>query len=215
MADRTPDDARFDPRYSPMFQPGYDPTVHGTAPEESATHEGVALESRPAYAPTDAALPPEPTALWSRHPDASPADDSVDSMNALFEPDGTERPASDAGDTGETGGAPQPAQPSAWRNPYIIVLTIIGIVLTVSGLVGYRSALDTMITYFGATSVDGPPPAGERPDFVMLQFNWTLGPILAVLGILTLIGVIFFVAVRWLPQGWMRPESGADAEGDR
>jgi hypothetical protein len=100
----------------------------------------------------------------------------------------------------------QPAQeplPSAvpaspWRNPYLVALTIVGVVLVAGGIGAFRWAVKQV--FGGAVYESGGTEGDMQEAMLVTQLAWGLSPLLALAGVLTLLGVFFFAAWRWLPQ---------------
>jgi hypothetical protein len=91
-----------------------------------------------------------------------------------------------------------------WRNPYLLGLTIAGVVLALAGFQMFRAALQTIYVDFAQSGVIyGEVAAEDAPDptdqLVSMQIGWSLGPLLFVLGIAAILSVVVFVAVRWRP----------------
>lgn len=172
---------RLDPRYRPEFQRGYDPGVHGAV--ESSTP---AAEPEQSDAPSHA---PETARRGAPLTPASPATNHTE--DAFGDVDAAASTATTAPEPPVT--APTP--PPVWRNPYLIGLVVIGIALIAFGVDRYTWAVSQITpSYTGGTS------NSAQPDLITPQVMWALGPLLAVAGALTLLGVGFFVAWRWIPR---------------
>ena len=105
-----------------------------------------------------------------------------------------------------------------WRNPYLVGLTVAGVVLAVAGFQMFRAALQTIYVDFARSGVIyGEAPAEDAPDptdqLVSMQLGWSLGPLLFLLGIAAVLSVLIFIAVRWRPTRKASAPSDA-ATGD-
>lgn len=179
------DRAGFDPRYNPEFQRGFDPAVH-TGPETSSqTHERIPSVDTPPVP----RIPPVPVPA----PGAQNRDAAASPVAAETEADDAVAPAADE-------------HVSPWRNPYIIVLLIVGVVLLAAGVGAFRWSIEQV--YAGQFGF-GDDDAGARETWLAAQVAWGLSPLLAFAGVLTLIGVAFFIALTWRP--YRRP---TDEYGD-
>lgn len=173
------DRAGFDPRYNPEFQRGFDPAVHNGPATSPQTHERI-----PAI--------PEP--VMQR---ATPAPVQRDVISPPPLPDAEADEFAEPADE---------VRVSPWRNPWIIVLTIVGLVLLAAGVGAFRWSVEQVyMGQYGFTSDN----AEARDAWLSAQIAWGLSPLLALAGVLTLVGVIFFVAVTWRTH---RPR--ADEYGD-
>ncbi|GGF05510.1 hypothetical protein [Mycetocola zhadangensis] len=174
-------DAReFDPRYSPEFQRGYEPASRELPREQRELQELRAERlSRPRIAPMPVASvsPVVDTAGGQSNP--------ADGLTAdpLDEPD-------------ERNDADEESEAPLWRNPYLITLAILGVVLTVGGVTLFRWSVDQVYTgqYMTGTQADA------RQDWLWVQVAWGLAPLLAIAGALTVLGIFFFLATKWSPR---------------
>jgi hypothetical protein len=91
----------------------------------------------------------------------------------------------DRGDRSETD-APARVRPLIDR--FVIALWIAGVALIVAGVIGVTSAM------FGFTSST---TSGPSPDYLMSIVFAQLAPWLFSIGIATLVGTLFLLAVRW------------------
>lgn len=176
-----PERHRFNPRYSPEFQRGYEPEAQNRAmtgqPDPAAGDGLLPGEREPAAADTPAPVTPAAPAV-----PAAPAAPAVAAMPVTPvlppTPAGVGSPASAA------------RHRSVWRNPYVIVLLVVGVLLAAVGLQLYYRSIDWMYA----------PPDHSLPtreDMVTLQVVWGLAPVLLSSGIFVLLGVGFFAASRW------------------
>jgi len=202
-------DQTFDPRYRPEFQRGYDPS---TAPERDApASAGRAAETEPRASFTDAARRPhearsgEPGLRVDRRPARASSEARADESTEAAA-DASMRATTDARRNAAREAARR-AQP--WRNPWLIVLLVGGILLVVGGIGAFRGALETMYAP-RTTPVRNP----EDIDWVGLQVWWTIGPFMAVAGILVLAGVLLFVAAWWARRDASDEWSAARADAE-
>lgn len=163
-------DKQVDPRYDPVFQPGFDGQVV----------KGLTRRPEPA-APASAATPTIDALRPVPRPDPyAPHDDF---LTAMRDAAASEAPRLADADVPEPRSAP-PARP-VWRNPFLIVVALIGAALIGIGI----SGMNAVATQGGFSSADS-----SYLYFVFMQFG---GPMLVVLGIATLVGVVFFLALQW------------------
>jgi hypothetical protein len=198
------DRAGFDPRYSPEFQRGFDPAVHEEIAAPTEQHEHV--QPRP--------ITPVPEPIMRRIPPApvDAAEGSEQSATAgaddMFRP--AESPDQERSD--EEAAPVVPASP--WRNPYLVALSVAGLVLIAGGIGGFRWSLKQVFS--GAVYGSGASEGGMPEAMIAAQLAWGLSPLLALAGVLTLLGVFFFVAWRWSPQRrFVDDDSGAAPPGNQ
>lgn len=184
------DRSGFDPRYSPEYQRGFDPAASKTAPVEApaGVPDGLAQVPPPAVR----RIPPAPTA-GSTSPDAG----ATLAELGIDEP--AVAPASEA-----------PELPvSPWRNPYLIALAVAGLALVLGGIGAFRWAVSQV--YGDGAFTEGASEEERQETMLASQLAWGLSPLMTLAGVLTLVGLLFFVAHRWRP----RPGSSAEEfEGD-
>jgi hypothetical protein len=172
------DRAGFDPRYSPEFQRGFDPAVHEGPPAAAESPERM----EPVPEPVVRRIPPAPTA-------AVPGPTAAARTEDITQPFGD-----------ETGDEPvlEALPLSPWRNPYLVALTVLGVVLVAGGIGAFRWAVSQV---YGGAAYEGGATQEEMADAMLAaQLAWGLSPLLALAGVLTLVGVFFFVAWRWRPR---------------
>ncbi|WP_411720361.1 hypothetical protein [Mycetocola sp.] len=182
------DRAGFDPRYSPEFQRGFDPSVHDGISAPTEPHERIE--------PVPDPITPVPKPVVRRVPPA-PTDSSDQSAMAwaddMFR--SADVPASER--NGEEPG-PSALPVSPWRNPYLVALTVAGVVLIAGGIGAFRWAVKQV--FGGAVYESGATEEDMQEAMLAAQLAWGLSPLLALAGALTLLGVFFFAAWRWRPR---------------
>lgn len=178
----------FDPRYSPEFQRGFDPALHDGPSATAASHERIEIVPEPVVR----RIPPAPIAA----PPTSEARAGASVQDAALEDLGFEEV--------ETADA----SVSPWRNPYLIGLTVLGVMLIGGGIGGFRWSVNQI--YGGAYS--GNPTEADAQEAMLLgQLAWGLSPLLSLAGVLTLLGVFFVVALRWRPRTRWADEEPEDS----
>jgi len=124
------------------------------------------------------------------------------------------RDFSDESAAGPLAPAEEPPAPSGragfWLNPFLIALVVIGVGLIVVGVDRFVWASKVLTPSTSFASAATTPPADT--DDVTAQVMWAIAPLMAVAGVLTLVGVVFFAALRWIP--WSRSRTDADREDE-
>ncbi|WP_213817072.1 hypothetical protein [Glaciihabitans sp. dw_435] len=190
---------RFDPRFSPAFQRGFDPNDPDAQQSETAKRAAAASAlgrpiataeslSQPAMEfpsvvpvaqPVQQPATPRPVLQsWQQpgyHPDPRPysTDDTSDGVVVMGEVD-----------------AP-PAVRAHLRNPWLISLAVLALLLVVVGVLLYSRAANAY-----TSNGDFVAPG----DYVLLEASLSAAPLMILLGAATAIGVLFVVAVRWRPR---------------
>ncbi|WP_166982328.1 hypothetical protein [Paramicrobacterium fandaimingii] len=161
--------SEFDPRFDPRFQPGFDPEVHS---EQSRG---------PRDSPTEA-----PTVADSN--DEVPVVDADDLAHggAL---DGDEHEAMDA-----AAAPPRSGVVLMLRNPFVWTIVVLGVGLVAWSLTAYSSAIETTASIFSGAIGRSDETMTE---YASAQFAIGIAPFTLVVGILALVGVVFFAAVTW------------------
>ncbi|MCX7522789.1 hypothetical protein OSC27_10940 [Microbacterium sp. STN6] len=189
-----PENGPFDPRYSPEFQRGYDPKKHGG---EAVRRADAAHAPAPAPAPAPAAArrvppaPPEP--IGPPAPLGPPAPQAADEAAAAPRAAAVPAPAPASVDDVGEGGSPASAVPGrsvTWRNPYVIVLLVLGVLLTASGVQLYYTSTQMMFGFTTSSYM-------SSRDLVTPQVLWGLAPVMLTCGVLTLVGTAFLAASQW------------------
>ncbi|GAB2526877.1 hypothetical protein [Paramicrobacterium agarici] len=161
----------FDPRFDPRFQPGYDPDVHGesSAPRPSRRHE--------------ASTQPSPEL-----PGDIPVLDA-DDLAPGGAIDREEREVQDAA-------APAPRSETALllRNPFVWLIVVLGAALVVWSWTSYSSAVSATSDIFGGAFGDNEQ---TQDAYTQAQFALGLAPFGFAVGLLVLMGVVFFAAITW------------------
>lgn len=166
----------FDPRFDPAFQRGFDgPTTRRSQITGGEAPSGYLRNPRPVSVQPPAALlqPVDPARNegWENFL-GSPADVAAASVAAPVSQD-----AADA----------EPELTTRGRNPFLIVLLAISVLLIAGGVGG----LQWLRAKFLA------PDIATDLDFVTLQAATVGAAIVVGLGLATAIGVLFVYAVRW------------------
>ncbi|MBG6237409.1 nitrogen fixation-related uncharacterized protein [Mycetocola sp. CAN_C7] len=189
------DRAGFDPRYSPEYQRGFDPAVHDGPAASPLTHERIpVVEERRRVRPTP--IPPVPA--------PAPAASTMPGAGFFGELD-IDYPTTGNDDVTDAV-AETPVSP--WRNPYLVALTVIGVVLLAAGIGAFRWSVEQVYgAQFGFVSE---PDENAEQTYLTAQIVWGLSPLLALAGVLTLLGVVFFVALHWAPRS-ARDDDDGDA----
>lgn len=174
------DRAGFDPRYSPEFQRGFAPSVNEAPASTAEAVEGIAPVARPVAQ----RIPPAPI--------TPPPARQVLPGQAAEDTGGFGQEPADGGP------APDTLPGSPWRNPYIVALTVLGVVLIGGGIAAFRWSVGQV---FGGTIYESGASVEEMEEAMLAaQLAWGLAPLLTLAGVLTLLGVFFFVAWRWQPR---------------
>jgi hypothetical protein len=168
------DRAGFDPRYSPEFQRGFDASEAPSSTAESPERIDAGPSVRRIPPAPDGPIVPVPTAVAAVPAETAGRDDAA------------------AADDAEALSA------SSWRNPYILALTVLGVLLILGGIGSFRWSVEQVIG--GAVYEGGSSQAEMEEAMLAAQLSWGLAPLLALAGALTLLGVFFFVAWRWRPR---------------
>jgi hypothetical protein len=159
-------DEKFDPRFDPAFQRGFDPSIPVTAVR--AERPPTAVRSaviEPALRPNT----PTPTIV------PRPEIDESDS-EPVVELDGDRQGSPIADESSPVG-----------RNPYILALIIIAVVLVIAGLWLFAQSGAA----FNSREVR------SQGDYMSLDAAIHAAPFIAILGGATAIGVLFVFASRW------------------
>ena len=128
-------------------------------------------------------------------------------LTAFLSPAADDQPAASA-DSTEIGSVPAAAaalldqfEP---RNPFVVALWIVGPALTIGGLsVQVRTFLDSM---GGSSYINS--PGGEVPfDLILQQISWSLGPAMTSTGLATVVGLLFYHALRWRSRAPRRSDT--------
>ena len=173
----------IDPRYDPAFQRGFTGSV-----QTGAHPHGVVRSSRPATRPPEQREAPAPVAPASARPPSGspPSAASASAAPGIDEVVPAEFEADDADEVV----AEQAAAPvrRLTRNPFLIVLALLGAALAVAGASWAIAGRATM-TSSGSL-------ASER-DYWFVQSALLGAPILIAVGVAILAGVLFVFANAW------------------
>jgi hypothetical protein len=183
----------IDPRFDPAFQRGFDPSIpiEESVPQRQPRPVAVppvlrapatapaSVEPAASVAPTAVATPAPPTT-----PAAGPSPAVAQNPGAdIVDPDaeGTDAPE-DADALAETD-----SEPSAARNPFLLFLGIIAVALIAVGVWLFVRSGEA----FNSREVR------SQGDYMTLTATINMAPFIALLGVATVIGVLFVFAARW------------------
>lgn len=173
-------DNEFDPRFDRAFQRGFEGEVTTRPPQPTGylptnpVRQAQASAYAPGYAPTQPeVVVPRPGAV-AAEPLGTAAPLTV--IPGLAAPDGSTIGAVDV-----------PVDEAPRRNPFLIGLTIISVVLVVGGVAGLQWLRGRFLA----------PDIATELDFVTVQAATTGLVIVIGLGLATAIGVLFVHAARW------------------
>lgn len=189
VADERDDSGRaggFDPRFDPAFQRGYQPQpgerartrVRADAPDSAFRRPSSLLPTREGSAP---AAPTEPLTPYEEA--ALSLDEGRAALPEQF----------DAGAEGgrtvvvASAGVLSGVELNPRRNPFILALWLIGAGFVVLGIVLYAVSV--------TSSYNGPTPSNDVGALVFAQLGWMLAGPLIMVGLLTLVGLLFLTAL--------------------
>jgi hypothetical protein len=218
----------FDPRFDPRFQPGYG-AVSESPPAVTPSGSGSAVpgSARPGSARPVSARPessPVPTEASPVRPSSGPGSSAAPAASAAPAPEppvpvapvpaGYREPRSGAVPAVQD----DPASGRSWlrevasrdrsstlRNPFVVALVIAGIVLVVAGGGLYLNA------YFGFDE-SGFVTQGQ---YMAVEAYLRVGPQVLLLGVATLVGVGFMLALRWQPPSESDDSARSGLRDDR
>jgi hypothetical protein len=175
----------IDPRYDPAFQRGYAAGASDADTRRAVPHVTSALQ-RPATSPAAPARAAEPA-----HPvspaSAAPAADAA-----------PEFAANAANAVASVVHVPAPAPRPPWTNPFVALITVIGVAALGTGVWLLQTALVLTEEENGFNS---------QRDYWLLQWGMIASPVILSLGVCILVTVLVMCAVHWS----RRPET---ASGD-
>jgi hypothetical protein len=170
--------ANIDPRFDPAFQRGFDPAtpVRERIPQPAPRHElATPTQPAPGATPTRPVAPSRPS-VAAPVPRLSVALNGDDDLPVVMtgqdaeEPDRTPSPES-----------------SLARNPFLITLAIVAVVLVAVGIWLFVQAGNE----FNSRQVR------SQGDYMSLDATIHMAPFIAMLGAATAIGVLFQFAAKW------------------
>jgi hypothetical protein len=191
MSDETDQD--FDPRFDPAFQRGFDPAipVKQAVPRPKAAPAPVAVQPAPAAVqpPPVIAHPPSSFAPQPVAPVVPPAPAqaaaSISPHVGLVEPTAVAPDATPVQDADDDA-TPAASAPTA-RNPFLLALGVIAIVLIVVGVVIFVQSG----SQFNSREVR------SQGDYMSLDATIHMAPFISLLGAATAVGVLFVFAAKW------------------
>ena len=155
---------------------------------------------------TEARFDPKHDARYQRGYEAgAPADADASDPSAIRSPAAASQPADSVGPA-DVGSVPapdadEPLDQFEPRNPFIIALWIIGPALIIGGLILQMRTI--FATYF-SSGFAGSSSAEVPTEMVMQQLIWTLAPAMIATGLATVVGLLFFHALRWRSRSTRR-----------
>lgn len=168
------DEKRIDPRYDPAFQRGFEgPVASGLRRHPGAPPSSAIVTPAPFRPPAE---PGDVGAEGERPRDAEPQGDG-----ARPAPASMDRPAVDDAEAAAAGRRLR-------RNPFLIALVVLGLALTMGGLIWANQAR-LLVSGRGAAATD--------LDYWFLQATVTGAPLTIVAGVSILAGVLFVAATAW------------------
>ena len=182
-------ETQFDPRHPLIFQRGYDPEAAaggaGAAGAANSADTSRSWRARRAAASAPAtataSVPVFPSHDQTALPNTSERGQHPGAVHTHpVQPD-------DAAAPPEVDYIPDPA-----RNPFVIALWILGSVLIVAGI-----SFSWWATSHNNYSYEG----SEVPiEVILQQLSWSLSPTMVTVGGLTLVGMTFWRAIKWMPS---------------
>jgi hypothetical protein len=166
------DDKRVDPRYDPAFQRGFEGSVTSGSRTRTAVRRPALVSPAPYRSPE-----PEPVIDANGLQDAEPT-----RSGAIDEPD----PAPDFV------AAPVANLRDLTRNPFLVCLVVLGVVMTIAGVAWANQARQLVASRGGA---------GTELDYWFLQASVVAAPLTILAGIGILAGVLFIAAAAWNRRG--------------
>jgi hypothetical protein len=155
---------------------------------------------------TEPRFDPEHDARYQRgYEPGNFADPAASDLSAILSPAADSQPTDPVGPTDvgsvPTPGADEPLDQFEPRNPFIISLWILGPALIIGGLIlQVRTILATYFSSGFAASSSAEVPI----EMVMQQLIWTLAPAMTSTGLATVVGLLFFHALRWRSRSTSR-----------
>lgn len=176
------DEKRVDPRYDPAFQRGFEGAVTSGLRRHPAQAPDAAIVTPAPYRTAPDRTAPDRTAPGREAPLPSAAAASADEAHD------PRRPVSESADAAEPDtDAVSPARRLS-RNPFLVALVVLGLALTIGGLIWANQAR-LLVSGRGAAATD--------LDYWFLQATVTGAPLTIVAGVSILAGVLFVAATAW------------------
>ncbi|TFD64156.1 hypothetical protein [Cryobacterium ruanii] len=155
---------------------------------------------------TEPRFDPEHDARYQRgYEPGNLADPAASDIPAILSPAADSPPTNFVGPT-DVGSVPtpdadEPLDQFEPGNPFIVALWIIGPVLIIGGLI--LQARTILSTYF-SSGFAGSSSTEVPLEMVMQQLIWTLAPAMTATGLATVVGLLFFHALRWRSRSTRR-----------
>jgi hypothetical protein len=193
MSDETKSD--FDPRFDPAFQRGFDPAtpIREKAPVRAPRREAPVVQQAPVQqAPVQDApvreAPVREAPTQATPVRESPAGEAVPTRVAAATPAApADEPVFETVQDGQDQqGEPLPESSQA-RNPYLVILVVVAIVLVAVGVWLFVQSGNE----FNSREVR------SQGDYMSLDATIHMAPFIAMLGGATAIGVLFMFASKW------------------
>jgi hypothetical protein len=154
---------------------------------------------------TDARFDPKHDARYQRgYEPGAPADADTAALTERFAPTTESQPTASLGST-ETGSVPEPGAVELLdqfepRNPFIIALWFIGPSLFIGGLtLQVQVFLDSFFRNNSGIMQDDAPF-----DIIQQEIAFILAPTMTTTGLATMVGLLFFSALRWRARSTRR-----------
>lgn len=171
-------DSEFDPRFDRAFQRGFDGEVTTRAPQPTG------------YLPTNpvrSSIPPAAVPAYGAAQPVAPRPGGTEQLGLGPQGVAPQEPLSAIPDLSASDDAVADTAQPAGRNPFLIGLTVISVVLVLGGLAGLQWLRGRFLA----------PDIATELDFVTVQAATTGLVIVIGIGLATAIGVLFVHAATW------------------
>lgn len=181
------DEKRVDPRYDPAFQRGFEGAVTSGLRRHPAQAPDASIVTPAPYRTAPDRTAPDRTAPERTAPDREAPRPGAAAASA-DEAHDPRRPVPESADAAEPDtDAVSPARRLS-RNPFLVALVVLGLALTIGGLIWANQAR-LLVSGRGAAATD--------MDYWFLQATVTGAPLTIVAGVSILAGVLFVAATAW------------------